>query len=633
MINNFYHVARKISNENGLKINSESGGPGFPLHNVPVEPLKSLGVMDLPRGEFWINHSRLNDDGIDILRVVKEVSSASHIYGKRIVEEEAFTTFQQWQEGPFEMKPSGDRAFCEGMNKVVVHGSSHNPRGYGYPGIVYGAGTHFNDRRVWWKKIRPFNEYLARISYVAQEGDFVADVLYYYGDAIPNYTGHKNSRFIVGPGYDYEVINTDILKQLRVQGQSLMLPTGASLKMLVLQSEQEINPEVFQKLQELAEQGAMIISDKPEKVLMRRNLPELRYTSDEIDGLWLKTGIEKFDPIQNRGKVFSGVTPVEVLNYLQIPPDFTYADAPFFLLDYIHYQKETFDFYFIRNTTDAWLNRMCSFRQMDKKAEFWNPIDGSIAPVLIQNQRGEYTDIPISLPPFGSAFVAFSPGEAKGTFTGISPTNGHLPRMEYSGEDLFIWEPGNFKIEVNGGEMNFTSHLKTLTLEGAWEVFFPEGWGAPKRVVFHDLMSWTDSKIEGVQYFSGTATYRKTFQMDINSALAENQQIYLDLGDLTNVAEVWLNEKPLGVIWAKPYRFEVTGAIKPGDNLLVVEVANTWSNRLKGDAITGEQFTHTNITNTNVAGLNKIRLPWAEVPLIKAGLFGPVTLQTIIPIR
>src|SRR5690606_34336566 len=114
-------------------------------------------------------------------------------------------------------KAMGDRAFCEGMNKVVVHGSSHNPKSIGSPGIAYHAGTHYNNKRVWWPMIKPFNTYLSRISNVLQETNFVADVLYYYGDAVPNYTGHKNSRFIVGPGYDYEVINTEIVKQLAVK--------------------------------------------------------------------------------------------------------------------------------------------------------------------------------------------------------------------------------------------------------------------------------------------------------------------------------------------------------------------------------------------------------------------------------
>ncbi len=131
MINNLYKKSKAICNSFGLQINCEAGGPGYPLYNGPAEPLKALGSLDIPRGEFWINHSRYYKDvngidSIDILRVVKEVSAASHIYEKEIVEEESFTSFMHWQEGPFDMKPAGDRAFCEGMNKLIL-----TTKGYG----------------------------------------------------------------------------------------------------------------------------------------------------------------------------------------------------------------------------------------------------------------------------------------------------------------------------------------------------------------------------------------------------------------------------------------------------------------------------------------------------------------------
>jgi hypothetical protein len=138
MINNLYKKSKEICNQYGLKINSEAGGPGYPLYNGPAEPLKAQGSIDIPRGEFWINHSRFYQDGgasIDIMRVVKEAAAASHIYEKGIVEEEAYTSFQHWQEGPFDMKPLGDRAFCEGMNRVVFHGFSHNITGSGFPDL------------------------------------------------------------------------------------------------------------------------------------------------------------------------------------------------------------------------------------------------------------------------------------------------------------------------------------------------------------------------------------------------------------------------------------------------------------------------------------------------------------------
>src|SRR5690606_1406900 len=110
-------------------------------------------------------------------------------------------------------------------------------------------------------------------------------------------------------------------------------------------------------------------------------------------------------------------------------------------------------------------------------------------------------------------------------------------------------------------------------------------------------------------------------------------RIYLELGDLSHVGEVWLNDQPLGIAWAKPYRFDITDHLVRGINVLTVEVANTWSNRITGDALTGESYTSTHITETNIKGIGHVRIPWAEAPLIPSGLFGPVSLVTVQPIK
>ena len=150
--------------------------------------------------------------------------------------------------------------------------------------------------------------------------------------------------------------------------------------------------------------------------------------------------------------------------------------------------------------------------------------------------------------------------------------------------------------------------------------------------MFPELQSWTESETEGIKYYSGKAMYRKTFQYEINASVMKDQRLLLDLGDLSKVAEVWLNGKSLGITWVKPFQFDVTDIIKPGDNLLEIEVANVWSNRITGDQLTdGKNYTFTNVEITDILGLNKIDVPWAEVPLIKSGLLGPVQLITIIP--
>lgn len=590
MIRNFYMKSREICNAHGLKNNSEAGGPGLPLHNVPVEPLKALGKgLDIPRGEFWINHEFFNEQGMDVLRVVKEVSSAAHIYGNRVVEMEAFTSFQHWQEGPFEMKPYGDRAFAEGMSKVVVHGSTHNPAGTGYPGIVYHAGTHYNDKRVWWPKVKPFNDYLARVSHILQETDFVADVIYYYGDTIPNYGGHKHGRFTPGAGYDYELVNTEILLTLDVKNGQVVIPgTGAAFRLLTLAKEQKRHPDIQKKLAELKRKGAVIVEESAAR---------------------------------------------KALDSLKIIPDFDYDGRGYFLLDYVHYKTGDLDFYFVVNTSGNTVSRKLHFRQQGKMPEIWDPVTGQIASVTLFEQGSQKITLPLTLAPYESKFVVFRAGAPKNQFTNIRSSHADPPQLTYREKEVEIWEDGEFEIMKGRESRRFVNRLSERNLEGAWEVYFDPKWGAPEKVIFPALHSWTQSEIEGVRYYAGIARYEKDFIQPALPTGYPDARVYLDLGELSHVGEVWLNGHSLGIVWAKPYRVEVTQFLVPGLNKLVVEVANTWSNRIVGDALTGQKFTQTHIPNTIIKGVNRTRVAWKDVPLIPSGLIGPVKLISLQPIK
>ncbi len=107
IIEEFYAAARRMCNREGLSLCAEAGGPGPPLHQVPVDALRAQGAVDIVRGEFW--------NQFDIF-VVKETACAAHTYGKPIVDMEAFTSWRQWLDGPGDLKPVADRAFCEGAN-------------------------------------------------------------------------------------------------------------------------------------------------------------------------------------------------------------------------------------------------------------------------------------------------------------------------------------------------------------------------------------------------------------------------------------------------------------------------------------------------------------------------------------
>lgn len=556
MIHNHYRKSKEICNRYGLQIISESGGPGH-LHHIPVETLKALGALDVPRGENWYNRTFFlendKDSLVDMIFLVKEIAAASHIYKRRIVEQESFTSYWDWQEGPADLKPLADRAFCEGMNRLVIHGFTHNPAGMGYPGIAYFAGTHYNDRNGWWPKSKPFNDYLSRISYILQQTDFVADVLHYYGDGVPNLVPPKNTRYVVGPGYDYEVINTEVLlRDLTVKDGKWVLPGVGSYHVLDLGKEGRIPKAVREKIAALTALG---------------------------------------------GRVTQGEPVLNVLKTMAVQPDFSYAgqkaDQRYTPIDHIHYRNAGQDFYLIRNTTNGWVTQPCFFRKTAENAEIWDPVTGEITAITGRKQAGSLAQVPVTLPPFGSCFVVFSKGPATVT--------------------------GQANIRMVAGPNSIVHQ----TVEGPWQLSFPKDRGAPAVVTLPELVSWTASDKPGVNYFSGIATYRKTIIWRPAASFRKGQRIWLDLGRVAKVGEVWLNNKSCGIVWTSPYRVDITDALKTGENVLTVEVANTWSNRLTGDGITGETYTKTNITKAN-----KNLVAWKDLPLIESGLLGPVTIQT-----
>jgi hypothetical protein len=399
---------------------------------------------------------------------------------------------------------------------------------------------------------------------------------------------------------------------------------------MALTKEYGINPEVLVKLEQMAKEGAIITGPKPHKIAPARGVKDLPDMEDWLDSLWQPFSKEAFKP--GSRTIYQNASVTEILQELKITPDFDYKDKGFYTLDYTHYQTDGIDFYFVVNTTGEWLSRDLTFRQHDKVPELWHPETGSIMAIPVYENTAGGTTIPLSLAPYESTFVAFKAGNKQPHFTKIAHNGIHPPRLRYSEHGVEFWEEGEFILDQMDSSRPLINRINVEEMKGAWEVYFPEGWGAPEKAVLPELTSWTESENADIKYFSGTARYEKNFIHKMHPSEYPEARIYLDLGDLSHVAEVWLNEQHLGITWAKPYRFDVTDALKPGINTLKIEVANTWSNRLTGDAVTGEEYTKTHVAATVIAGIPNLRFPWKEAPLIPSGIFGPVTLTTVLPV-
>jgi hypothetical protein len=629
LVDAYYRTAVDVAHAAGIGIESEAGGPGPPIHQVPVDALKAQGAIDELRGEFWPKRPQA-----DRLWVVKETACAAHIYGKRRVHMEAFTSMHHWQDGPYDLKPSADRVFCEGANHFVWHTASHLPRAAGQPGWVYHAGTHLNTNLIWWPKAKPFLDYLSRCSFLLQQGLFVADVCYYYGDQGYNFVPPKHVDPSLGFGFDYDVTNREvILNRMSVRDGRITLPDGMSYALLVLPERPDIDLDVLKKIEHLVREGASVVGPKPTRTNGLTDYPQRDAQVRKLaDRLWGPCdGKTIFQHTLGRGRILWGRPLREILSQRGIGPDLSFTSKQKETqIDFVHRRTEDSDIYFIRNTKPRPEQVEVTFRVQDRSPERWDPDTGHAQQQAIFQTSPKGTTVTLQFAPYGSLFVLFR--KAQGPLPCLTLDQGNRP-VDLGAARVDAWDgrrarltvsqPGPYRISTDDGrsvDLNIGPIPKPIELKGPWQVQFSPALGAPLSLTFDNLSSWTDHPNRDIRYFSGTAQYQRVVELP-EDWLTEDRRVLLDLGNLWAVGEVFLNGQSLGVLWKPPYVIDITSAATPGPNKLLIEVANTWSNRLAGDAQLppGEGLTRTNIQRSGGRS-------WKDMPLHKSGLFGPVRL-------
>ncbi len=581
-IDNHYKLFSDHAHKHGLEIHPESGGP----HAVPIDAQRCLGWDDVPMSEFWA-WSWMHRIG-DVNRFfVRQPASAAHTYGHRITQDEGFTTIgPHWQEKIWDnLKPSFDKALCEGMNRLVWHAFVCSPDETGIPGQQYFAGTHLNPKVTWWKKSAPFFSYIDRSEFLLQQGHFAADVLVYYGDHVPNFSQLKASDPAhIQPGYDYDVITAEaLIERASVRDGKIYLPDGINYRVLVLPDRDQIALPVLKKIQELVVAGATVIGPKPVRGETLENFAA-------TDAAVKKLADELWGGQVGKGRIITGKTAREILQADGIQPDCEFLDAAGVPLDYIHRTTEDAEIYFVANRSTNAVAVNCNFRVTGKAPELWNPVTGERRFAAAYQETDGHITVPLDFAPCGSWFVIFREPAAQ------HPTiiSGNLPATANS------------------------PVLKPLqAISGTWTVHFNPKWGGPETAQFDSLVSWPTRSEPGIKYYSGTAVYEKTFALPGPSAMVPGDKLFLDLGNVRELAEIKVNGKSCGIVWCPPWRVDITDAVQTGENQLQIEVVNFWPNRIIGDAGLPEaqRFTRTNIRKLT-----------AKTPLEPAGLFGPVQL-------
>jgi hypothetical protein len=344
----------------------------------------------------------------------------------------------------------------------------------------------------------------------------------------------------------------------------IMLPDGMSYRVLALPNIKTMSLAAARKIRELVLAGAVVIGPKPERTTGRQDDAELKKITDELwDGGRVKPQAVK-----------------DALAALGVKPDVEGV------ADWIHRRDGEAEIYFICNQKPETASVAPIFRVNGRQPELWDPVTGVRRDAAVFTQVEGRTTIPLELPPNGSLFVVFQ-------------------------------KP----VTASGRGKNTPTFTRIGELGGAWQVTFDPKWGGPETVEFEKLVSWTDRPEPGIQAYSGTATYRKTFDLPSPTHHAPADHFFLDLGSIANLAEIRLNGKNLGVVWTPPFRVAISDVVKPTGNLLEIDVVNGWWNRILADE---SLPTERRLTQTNIR--IKVSHKKDKPQPVVSGLLGPVTL-------
>jgi hypothetical protein len=596
VVDNFYAIMQKNAHKAGCFFSAESVAP-----TMMSDGMAHYRNADIPMGEFWLN-SPTHDKPNDMLDAI----SAAHIYGKNIVQAEGFTQLRlRWNEHPAMLKSLGDRAFASGINRLVFHVFAHNPFTDRQPGMTLsGIGLFFQRDQTWWQPGREWMTYVQRCQALLQHGSPVVDIAVFVGDELPSRAllperlaptlpgivgremldreaqrvaniglplreqpaGVFSSANSPDPadyvdmlrGYKYDSFNRDALQLAQVQGGRIALPAGSSYAMLVLPMQHPLAPnptlmsaETAVKLLSLVNSGATLL------VGIRPQLPpSLDDIATQIwDGSFAEESDDMLGKIQiknlGRGRIVKLPYTAESFYQLGVDNDVKLTENGRYAqqIAWTHRASDSVDIYFFSNQRSEKRVLDVAMRISGRQPELWDAVSGDIIAQPAWALQNEHTAMRIALPENGSVFVVF-----------------RKKTSEQGGEGEHIFSPA-------------FSPKPLLALDGRWRVRFdPAQAGADSVVMLDKPVSWTSLGIAALKRYSGTAQYTQTFTW--TTADAKPARLWLDLGQVANLAEVTLNGQHCGIAWTPPYRVNISSALREGQNELRVDVTNTWANRM-----------------------------------------------------
>ncbi len=576
LLERFTKKWKQWSNTNGAMIRNQA-------HGSPGNLLDLYGLSDIPETE-----------GTD-LSAIRLASSAAHLTGKNLASSESATWLNEhFRSTLADIKANLDRYFLGGVNHVFYHGTTYSPADEAWPGRLFYAAIHANDRNPWWDHFRALNEYVARTQSFLQSGQPNNDLLLYLPmhdfyatpgkeplvhfdlgkGAFATSSVRQTATWLTQKGYSFDYLSDTQLKQVQTTGNQLSTDS-LNYRAILIPTSEFMPVETLEKITQLAEKGATVISlgDLPSSPPGFFKLEERKQKFQE--------SIQK---LTQQASFYQKTTSSEDLGTEVLRE--TMADLG---IQFIRRKIGDGFAYFLLNNGDRAINQYVPLAKEATSISVYNPMTGNYGIGQMKEDNGV------------AVFLQLAPGESL-----IVVTSKHLlsgPKYPY--------------YQRNGDPVQ---------LSGAWKLNFIKGGPElPESLTIDALGSWTQLAGEQTAAFSGTASY--TYELERPDH--ETNQWLLHLGDVKETANVLLNGKEIGTLTGPPYQILLDAKDMSEHNTLEIQVSNLMANRIADLDKKGafwKKFYNVNfparLAENRVAGLFDASL-WQPLP---SGLIGPVRL-------
>jgi hypothetical protein len=571
---NYYGEFRRLSEAHHLALYAET------YDGVAFNQAISAAQPSVTMAEFWAPHGAIDDER------VKSMASAAHLLGRNMVAAEAFTGQPEqakWLWTPETLKPIGDIAFADGVNRFVLHSYVHQP----LPGIAPGFtlsrfGTHFGRLSTWWPLAKPWLQYTARCSFLLQQGSPVADVLVLHSDEMDSLQDETAPALPAGHSYDWITLQT--LATATAYAGEIVLPLAGPYRVLVLPAAWTASVDLLRHLRDVVQAGVPVLGTPPIAPSTMQDLRDMQTWQALVTELW---------PSAKQAASTASVLPPEAMPALfasHLKPDVKLVAAEGFAslspIVWTHRRDGDTDIYFLANTSDTGLAFFAEFGSGHKQPELWDPVSGKHMDSPVMHRTAQGVEVPLHMASGSSIFVILRKPLPRFWIDSVMDDRAHraMP-LDANSQSVDLSHSGSYSIHRSDGTTQ-AIQIKlppSVDLGRDWAVHFrpPIGMSFDRTfATLHDFAADNDGK---VRYFSGVATYRRT--VVVTREQIAGHRCLLELGDVQNIATVTLNGHALGVLWAAPFAVDVKPWLHEGNNTIEIAVTDRWTNRMIGDEL------------------------------------------------